>query len=105
MDILKINKSTRRTTSRTSTPQLTTSTTQLPQIIIAGHPQDNEIAGSSNIQRGEAPNVNIPLSVDGERREPLGAKLNLGAVIALGAFGAFIFLAAIITTIIILVKR
>ncbi|XP_045463133.1 uncharacterized protein LOC123672859 [Harmonia axyridis] len=105
MDILKINKTTRRTTPRTTKMPSTTTTTQFPQLVIAGHPQDNEIAGSSNIQRGEAPNVNVPLSVDGERREPLGAKLNLGAVIALGAFGAFIFLAAIITTIIVLVKR
>lgn len=83
---------------------------RIPQIIVAGHPQhphpqDNEIAGSSNVQLGEAPNVNVPLSIDGERRETFGAKLNLGAIIALGAFGGFVFLAAIITTIIILVRR
>lgn len=57
------------------------------------------------MQHGESPNVNVPLSIDGERRETFGAKLNLGAIIALGAFGGFVFLAAIITTIIILVRR
>lgn len=43
--------------------------------------------------------------MDGDRREPFGARLNVGAIIALGAFGAFIFLAAIITTVVILVRR
>lgn len=68
--------------------------------------QENEISGNiGNIQQGETPNVNVPLPVDGERRETFGAKLNLGAIIALGAFGGFVFLAAIITTIVILVRR
>ncbi|XP_044269189.1 uncharacterized protein LOC123014242 isoform X1 [Tribolium madens] len=94
-----------KTRSTTTPASRTSSSSSVPQIIVAGHPQDNEIAGSSNIQHGEVPNVNIPLSVDGERRETFGAKLNLGAVIALGAFGGFVFLAAIITTIVILVRR
>ncbi|XP_049819681.1 sushi, von Willebrand factor type A, EGF and pentraxin domain-containing protein 1 isoform X2 [Aethina tumida] len=105
-EIVKVTKS-RRPTIRTTltTTTTTTETTNSPSIIIAaGHPQDNEIAGSSNIQHGEVPNVNVPLSVDGERRETFGAKLNVGAIIALGGFGAFVFLAAIITTIVILVR-
>ncbi|CAH0548073.1 unnamed protein product [Brassicogethes aeneus] len=107
-EIVKATNKTRRPftkTTITTTSSTTAKTTSLPSIIVAGHPQDNEIAGSSNIQHGEVPNVNIPLSVDGERREPFGAKLNVGAIIALGAFGAFVFLAAIITTIVILVRR
>jgi len=72
-----------------------------PHLILSPKIEDNEIAGSSNI-RGEA---HKPLSIDPERREPFGAKLNMGAIIALGAFGGFVFLAAIITTIVILVRR
>lgn len=54
----------------------------------------------------QSPNVNIPLSVDNERGESPGtAKLNLGAIVALGAFGGFVFLAAVITTIVIVVRR
>nr|CAI5856350.1 unnamed protein product [Callosobruchus analis] len=96
--------------SKTKKPQRTTTTAQpattLPPLIVH-HPEDNEIAGSSNVPRiGESPsNLNVPLPVDGERRESFGAKLNLGAIVALGAFGGFIFLAAIITTIVILVRR
>ncbi|KAF7263969.1 hypothetical protein GWI33_000807 [Rhynchophorus ferrugineus] len=96
-----------RLTSRTRKPSPTISTggtTERPLIVLADHPQDNEIAGSSNIQHGEVPNVNVPLPVDGDRREPFGARLNIGAIIALCAFGAFIFLAAVITTVVILVR-
>ncbi|KAL1518181.1 hypothetical protein ABEB36_001843 [Hypothenemus hampei] len=109
------NDATKTFTSRTRKPTVfntsksfTTSTAndKSSPIMVAGHPQDNEIAGThNNIQQGEGPNVNVPLPVDGERREPFGARLNVGAVIALGAFGAFIFLAAIITTVVILVRR
>lgn len=55
--------------------------------------------------------MNIPsLSVDGsaihtKHGEPYVARLNMGAIIALGAFGGFVFLAAIITTIVILIRR
>jgi len=49
----------------------------------------------------------VPYSVDNNinRKETKEAKLNLGAIVALGAFGGFVFLAAVITTIIILVRR
>lgn len=54
----------------------------------------------------QSPNVNIPYLVENDQhRETHGAKLNLGAIIALGAFGGFVFLAAIITTIVILIRR
>lgn len=53
----------------------------------------------------QSPNVNIPQSVDNDQQQPHGARLNLGAIIALGAFGGFVFLAAIITTIVVLVRR
>ncbi|XP_053658000.1 uncharacterized protein LOC128707075 [Anopheles marshallii] len=41
----------------------------------------------------------------GDRKESKNAKLNLGAIVALGAFGGFVFLAAVITTIVIVVRR
>lgn len=105
-DIVKVSSSRpRRPTLRPTLNATTETTTSSPSIIVAGRPHDNEIAGSSNIQHGEVPNVNVPISVDGERREAFSARLNLGAIIALGAFGGFVFLAAIITTIIILVRR
>lgn len=106
VDIIRLTDMTKKP-FLTKTTESIKETPRVPQIIVAGHPhpQDNEIAGSSNVQHGESPNVNIPLSIDGERRETFGAKLNLGAIIALGAFGGFVFLAAIITTIIILVRR
>lgn len=100
-----------RTPTRTIRPitdstEKDSTTSHIPHIIVAGHPHENEISSSNvNVRQSEAPNVNIPLSVDGERRQPFGAKLNLGAIIALGAFGGFVFLAAIITTIVILVRR
>lgn len=53
----------------------------------------------------QSPNVNIPFSVENEQKDTHGAKLNLGAIVALGAFGGFVFLAAVITTIVILVRR
>ncbi|KAF5278300.1 hypothetical protein FQR65_LT03568 [Abscondita terminalis] len=96
-----------RVTKKTTTTQKSTvASSKIPQIIVAAHPQDNEIASSSvNVQQSNTPNVNVPLSIDGERREAFGARLNLGAIIALGAFGGFIFLAAIVTTVVILVRR
>uniref|UniRef100_A0A182TF42 Sushi, von Willebrand factor type A, EGF and pentraxin domain-containing protein 1 n=1 Tax=Anopheles melas TaxID=34690 RepID=A0A182TF42_9DIPT len=44
-------------------------------------------------------------SAAGDRKESKNAKLNLGAIVALGAFGGFVFLAAVITTIVIVVRR
>lgn len=65
-----------------------------------------QIFGSgNNIRAEQTPRVNVPLPVDGDRRETLGARLNIGAVVALAAFGALVFLIAIITTIVILVRR
>ncbi|XP_069679160.1 uncharacterized protein [Periplaneta americana] len=75
-----------------------------PHIIAASHPQDNEIPDSVNVRSDLPPNVNVAHSVDEDRREA-GARLNLGAIIALGVFGGFVFLAAVITTIVILIRR
>lgn len=88
----------------TSTAETTTNNVQ--NVIQNAHPQDNEIADSVNIRHNQSPNVNIPVSVDNpDRKETKEAKLNLGAIVALGAFGGFVFLAAVITTIVILVRR
>ncbi|KAH9632113.1 hypothetical protein HF086_002620 [Spodoptera exigua] len=81
-------------------------TSHIPHIIVASHPRENQIVGSgNNIRAEQTPRVNVPQPVDGERRDPVGARLNIGAVVALGAFGALVFLIAIITTIVILVRR
>ncbi|XP_022832640.1 CUB and sushi domain-containing protein 3 isoform X1 [Spodoptera litura] len=80
-------------------------TSHIPHIIVASHPRENQIVGSgNNIRAEQTPRVNVPQPVDGERRDPVGARLNIGAVVALGAFGALVFLIAIITTIVILVR-
>ncbi|XP_011860951.1 PREDICTED: uncharacterized protein LOC105558062 [Vollenhovia emeryi] len=75
------------------------------------HPQDNEISGSGvdHAQAGigaGVPEPSGPFRVD-SAEHPNGhqAKLNLGAVIALGVFGGFVFLAAVITTVVILIRR
>ncbi|XP_050542396.1 uncharacterized protein LOC126906135 [Daktulosphaira vitifoliae] len=71
-------------------------------VIASAHPHDNEIPDSVHVRTN--PNAaNIPNQVESEHR--IGPKLNLGAIIALGVFGAFVFLAAVVTTIVILVKR
>lgn len=83
-------------------------TSHIPHIIVASHPKkhpNQNLDNSSNIRVEQTSRVNLPPPLDGERREPLGARLNLGAVVALGAFGALVFLFAIVTTVIILVKR
>ena len=49
----------------------------MPHVIVASHPQDNEIPDSVNVRSDQAPNVNVAHSVDEERRES-GARLNLG---------------------------
>ncbi|XP_012256833.2 uncharacterized protein LOC105686509 isoform X2 [Athalia rosae] len=79
---------------------------------IRDHPQDNEIAGSGvdNVQAGVGagvPEPSGPFRVDSadQPSNTHQAKLNLGAVIALGVFGGFVFLAAIITTVVILIRR
>ncbi|CAG9781748.1 unnamed protein product [Diatraea saccharalis] len=60
------------------------STNHMHHIIVASHPRENQ-------------------SVDGQR-QTVGARLNTGAVVALGVFGALVFLIAIITTVVILVR-
>ncbi|EDS28660.1 furrowed [Culex quinquefasciatus] len=119
-------------TRPTTTSTRKTTTSRSPQdIILSQHPQDNEIAGSVNIRQDQSPKVNVPFAVDnsdsdgtngggiyggiggnsnlgsgsGERKESKNARLNLGAIVALGAFGGFVFLAAVITTIVIVVRR
>ncbi|KAI4492039.1 hypothetical protein M0802_010164 [Mischocyttarus mexicanus] len=76
------------------------------------HPQDNEIAGSGadHVQAGigtGVPEPSGPLQVDTSNQPASAhqAKLNLGAVISLGVFGGFVFLAAVITTVVILIRR
>ncbi|XP_037937179.1 uncharacterized protein LOC119670829 isoform X2 [Teleopsis dalmanni] len=92
------------TKTRPSSPTETT-TRDTQTIILNAHPQDNEIADSVNIRQNQSPNVNVPFSLDNaNRKDTKEAKLNLGAIVALGAFGAFVFLAAVITTIVILVR-
>ncbi|KFB39648.1 AGAP000123-PA-like protein [Anopheles sinensis] len=101
------------TTTTTALPPPAPSTTRgrtppKPHDPLDIHPQDNEIAGSVNIQYDQAPKVNVPFAVDpseGAAGESKNAKLNLGAIVALGAFGGFVFLAAVITTIVIVVRR
>lgn len=112
---------------RPLTSTTTTATTKNPQnIILAAHPQDNEIASSVNIRyektssidlqklkrykfdfrSDQSPNVNIPFIVeDDPSREAQGAKLNLGAIVALSAFSGFVFLAAVIGVIVCMVKK
>lgn len=95
-------------------PSKTTTTTAIDtainhnahDILLNAHPQDNEIADSVNIRHNQSPNVNVPYFVENsDHKETREAKLNLGAIVALGAFGGFVFLAAVITTIVILVRR
>ncbi|KZC05020.1 Sushi, von Willebrand factor type A, EGF and pentraxin domain-containing protein 1, partial [Dufourea novaeangliae] len=76
------------------------------------HPQDNEISGSGvdNAQVGIGTGVlepSGPFRVDSANQphNTHQAKLNLGAVIALSVFGGFVFLAAVITTVVILIRR
>lgn len=52
--------------------------------------------------------MNVPTPVDNDETvtsSTYGAKLNLTSIIALSSFGGFVFLAALITTIVILVRR
>lgn len=49
-----------------------------PPQVPAGHPQENEIPDSVHILSDAHPNANIPSSVEEDRRETAGARLNLG---------------------------
>ncbi|XP_026741573.1 CUB and sushi domain-containing protein 3 isoform X1 [Trichoplusia ni] len=97
-----------RTYERPPERKVTVSDTQespTSHIIVASHPRENQIVGSgNNIRAEQTPRVNIPQPVDGERRDPVGARFNIGAVVALGVFGGLAFLISIITTIVIFVR-
>ncbi|KAG1668920.1 Sushi, von Willebrand factor type A, EGF and pentraxin domain-containing protein 1 [Nymphon striatum] len=66
---------------------------------------DNEIP--NDVRGGFSSGTNLPENSVGEvsSRSKKTTKLNLGGIIALGVFGGFVFLAAIITIIVILVRR
>lgn len=58
----------------------------------------------------QSPNVNIPFIVEndparGGDAAGQGARLNLGAIVALSAFSGFVFLAAVIGVIVCMVKK
>lgn len=72
---------------------------------LARFPVNNEIPDSANVQSNQAPGANVPVSSVQNERESRQQQLNLGGIIALGVFGGFVFLAAIITTIVILIRR
>jgi len=73
------------------------------EVFSARPPIDNEIPDSANVQNSPA-GADVPTPVENES-ETRQAQLNLGGIIALGVFGGFVFLAAIITTIVILIRR
>jgi hypothetical protein len=53
-----------------------------------GRPFDNEVGDTSSVRQGPKP-----------------GRLNMGGIIALGVFGGFVFLAAVITIVVIIVRR
>nr|CAD7415734.1 unnamed protein product [Timema poppensis] len=76
----------------------------VPSLVAPSHPQENEIPDSVNRRTDLGHIANVAHPVEEERKEAVGARLNLGAIIALGVFGGFVFLAAVITTIVILIR-
>ncbi|XP_021962858.1 uncharacterized protein LOC110858395 isoform X2 [Folsomia candida] len=66
---------------------------------------DNDVSESNQILKAKRPNVDSPNSIEIQHRESAVARLNLGGIIALGVFGGFILLAAIVTSIILLIRR
>jgi len=58
--------------------------------------RDNEIGDSSS---------SIKSNIKSATTKSATTKLNMGGIIALGVFGGFVFLAAIITIIIIIIRR
>ncbi|CAB4067596.1 unnamed protein product [Lepeophtheirus salmonis] len=66
-------------------------------------PMSNEIPDSANVIASRNPNVNLlnPIKVN---KESLNANINWGGIIALAVFGGFVFVAAIVTTIVILIR-
>lgn len=67
-------------------------------------PEDNEIPDSSNVQSSAA-GADLPEPSEKDTESLQKQELNIGVIIALGSFGGFVCLAAIITTIVILVRR
>lgn len=56
----------------------------------------------------QSPNVNIPFLVENDPARgdaAHGARLNMGAIVALSAFSGFVFLAAVIGVIVCMVKK
>jgi len=69
-------------------------------------PIKNEIPDSANVRANQGPRADVPpVSAVQNERDARANSLNLGGIIALGVFGGFVFLAAIITTIVILIRR
>ncbi|XP_046667039.1 uncharacterized protein LOC124358766 isoform X4 [Homalodisca vitripennis] len=97
----------RPTTPATEDDSKQSESGRVPQIVVASaHPQDNEIPDSVHVHNNLLHNgADLPTHSTDDRRETFGAKLNLGAIIALGVFGAFVFLAAVVTTVVILIRR
>lgn len=73
-------------------------TKHVPHVVVAQRPSVADV-------RNDISGIDLPSHSIHDERTMLGAKLNLGAIIALGIFGGFVFLAAVVTTVVILVKR
>ncbi|XP_072160988.1 CUB and sushi domain-containing protein 1 isoform X2 [Bemisia tabaci] len=82
---------------------------RVPNIAIASsHPTDNEIPDSVHVRNDLSYNAaNVPVhSLEEDHKETLSSKFNnLGAIILLGLLGGLVFLAAVIVTVVILVRR
>ena len=96
-------------TTTVATTKLQAETTQSqpqPTDPPAIHPIDNEVEGNSiNSRYDHGLNVNVPHLVDSNRNPAYSARFNMGVIIALGIFGSFLFLAAIVTTLVVLLRR
>ncbi|KAG5683144.1 hypothetical protein PVAND_012442 [Polypedilum vanderplanki] len=109
-NVPKNNYSQPPSTSTTTTKRIETSTKNVQEEIDAAHPEDNEVGGTNNNRHNHVPDVNVPNPVDNNDEtvtssSSYGAKLSLSSIIALSSFGGFVFLAAIITTIVVIVRR
>ena len=83
----------------TSTTKMTSSTRRQPF-----RPTTNRPSYPS-IHLNEIPGANIQFDSKPSRHGPNVARLNMGGIIALGVFGGFVFLAAVITIIVIIIRR
>ncbi|KAK2708463.1 uncharacterized protein LOC136028340 isoform X2 [Artemia franciscana] len=70
----------------------------IPVVPVTGNNID-----TANIRNQAPPNANEPKRVEIDDMQT--GKLNLGGIIALGIFGGFVFLAAVVTTAVIIAKR